>query len=115
MPNKVNYQEYMASREWGKLVHTVRQRANGECERCYLGPHKHTHHLTYERLGAERLEDLVGVCDACHEYLHGRSDFDPANLAHHIAHAERMGRGSIHEPYQEFLRLSEIPSPKEPF
>lgn len=75
----VNYHEYIASREWALKKNAVRERSGGICERCRKNPHTQTHHLTYERLGDERLEDLLGTCRPCHEYLSGRSDFDPAS------------------------------------
>jgi hypothetical protein len=28
------------------------------------------HHLTYERVGYEDLDDLVSVCEDCHETVH---------------------------------------------
>ena len=35
------------------------------------------HHVTYERVGHELLDDLRGVCNGCHEFLSGVSDRDP--------------------------------------
>jgi hypothetical protein len=35
------------------------------------------HHLTYARKYKERLEDLAGWCNACHEFTHGKTDVDP--------------------------------------
>lgn len=69
---------YLASREWALLKEQVRVRSGGCCERCAVGDHEQTHHVTYERLGHERLDDLLGVCEACHLYLSGKSDDDPA-------------------------------------
>jgi hypothetical protein len=40
----------------------------------------HVHHLTYERKYQERLEDLQALCKQCHEFTHGKSDFDPERL-----------------------------------
>jgi hypothetical protein len=36
------------------------------------------HHLTYARKYEERLEDLAGWCNACHEFTHWKTDVDPA-------------------------------------
>lgn len=80
MRRRVNYREYLASREWGLLKRQVRERSVGKCERCGA-PQEATHHLTYERLGHERLEDLLAVCNACHEYLSGNVDIDPKDDA----------------------------------
>ncbi len=78
---KFNYQEYLASREWGLLKVAVRQRSGGTCERCKQAPHEQTHHVTYERIGHELLTDLLGVCRPCHEYLSGLTDHDPSVIA----------------------------------
>jgi len=43
-----------------------------------VNPHESTHHLTYERKYSERVEDLQGICNGCHEFIHGKSDFDPS-------------------------------------
>lgn len=65
------------------LKQAVRNRAlrkcGGEwCERCGLkAPIAATHHLTYERVGHEHLDDLQGTCSPCHEWLSGVSDLDP--------------------------------------
>jgi hypothetical protein len=74
---KAEYHRYLASREWAVLKTQVRARDGGTCERCGRGAHAHTHHLTYERLGHERLEDLQGLCAACHAFLSGQTDEDP--------------------------------------
>ena len=39
---------------------------------CGKPKHKgmHLHHITYERLGKERLSDLVPVCESCHRFIH---------------------------------------------
>jgi hypothetical protein len=75
--NRSDYHKYLASREWALLKEQVRKRSGGACERCKVGLYAATHHLTYERLGHERLEDLLAVCEPCHEFLSGKSDVDP--------------------------------------
>lgn len=75
--NKAEYHRYLASREWAVLKRKVRERSGGVCERCRLAPHEETHHVTYERLGHEWLQDLQGVCHACHQFVSGKSDHDP--------------------------------------
>jgi hypothetical protein len=75
--NKAKYHEYLCSREWSLLKEKVRKRCKGKCERCREGKYEATHHLTYERIGYEKLSDLLGVCSACHEFLSGKSNDDP--------------------------------------
>lgn len=78
--NRVDYKAYLASREWAVLKEQVRLRSRDYCERCLTAPRQETHHLTYERIGAERLEDLLGVCSPCHAYLSAKSNVDPCNV-----------------------------------
>lgn len=61
---------YYCSREWSLKKASVRQRSKGTCERCKHGKAVHCHHLTYARLYAELLTDLMDVCEGCHNWLH---------------------------------------------
>jgi hypothetical protein len=74
---RVDYYQYLCSREWVLKKAQVRERAGGICERCEKAPLKDTHHLSYRNLGNEPLEELLGVCRPCHAYLSGKSDWDP--------------------------------------
>lgn len=74
----VDYKLYLKSDEWRKTRSHIRRRARGWCERCKVGKRADVHHLTYARLGCERLDDLLAVCTECHEFLHGLRDVDPA-------------------------------------
>lgn len=97
MPTKVDYHEYMASREW-RLKRREYFDFYGEfCQRCALVDASDLHHLSYERLGAESIyDDLLGVCRPCHEFLSGVRDDDPAEPA--ILAALQTGI----EPYRGF-------------
>jgi hypothetical protein len=78
MPDgKEKYQHYLQSREWAEKRNAVKERCGGVCERCNLNLVGNTHHLTYERKYNERLEDLAGWCQGCHDFTHGHSDVDP--------------------------------------
>lgn len=63
------YLLYIASKHWRDVRELVKKRAFNRCERC-RGPFQQVHHLTYENLGHENLEDLVGLCDGCHRDAH---------------------------------------------
>jgi len=75
--DKEKYAAYLCSREWNVLKEAVHKRAGGKCERCKVLPIAAVHHLTYERKFREELEDLAGWCQACHEFTHAKSGFDP--------------------------------------
>lgn len=75
--NRIEYQRYLASPEWAVLRKRVGERCSDRCERCHVGTYANAHHLTYDRLYHESLEDLQGLCHDCHIFIHGRSKFDP--------------------------------------
>jgi len=47
------------------------ERAGFRCERCGVPWGLEVHHLTYDNLGDESLEDLICLCRDCHRQLHG--------------------------------------------
>ena len=75
---KEKYAAYLCRREWAEKREAVRERAGGKCERCQVLPIDACHHLTYERKYKEKLEDLQAICTPCHQFTHGKDDFDPA-------------------------------------
>lgn len=75
---KEKYAVYLCSREWSVLKEAVKKRSGGVCERCAVNKMDHVHHLTYARKYCELLEDLQACCKSCHDFIHGKSDCDPA-------------------------------------
>jgi len=59
---------HMKSAKWKKLRKAKLDQARGQCEKCgsWIG-RKDVHHKTYDRLGNERLGDLIVLCTHCHE------------------------------------------------
>lgn len=67
------YADYLASDHWQNVRR--RYRESDRPQRCSCGAAGHSlHHLTYERLGRERLADLELVCDACHRRRHDKRE-----------------------------------------
>jgi 5-methylcytosine-specific restriction endonuclease McrA len=68
------YRKYLKSAHWKrkKAEFKASERWTGKCERCESTKRLQIHHLTYERLGAERLEDLIALCRECHKKAHER-------------------------------------------
>ena len=61
------YAVYIASAEWRSKREAFRRywvRSHGvwACAVCGTTVNRHTHHITYERLGNEAMEDLLPVC-----------------------------------------------------
>lgn len=67
------YAEYLASEHWQGLK--ARYRQSDRPKRCACGARRrlHLHHLTYERLGAESLTDLILLCADCHDAAHRKN------------------------------------------
>jgi hypothetical protein len=74
---KEKYAAYLCSREWSEKREAVRRRAGGKCERCGVLSMDAVHHLTYARKYDEQLTDLQAICEPCHKFTHGKSEFDP--------------------------------------
>lgn len=86
------YKAYIASQDWFrrralKLVYAGGARGYVNCEMCsreFPCSRVHVHHLSYERLGCERLSDLQVVCPTCHAivgaYPHIHEASDVGNL-----------------------------------
>jgi hypothetical protein len=96
--DKEKYQAYLCSREWSEKREKVRKRAGGNCERCRVFPMDACHHLTYERKYNELLEDLQASCDFCHQFTHGKSDFDPLVYAKLIRYVSRVADDAQKRP-----------------
>ena len=66
----MNYAKYINSKKW-ELVRRRKLKAVGyKCQECHRGCELDVHHLTYERFGNERLDDIVVLCKRCHNDLH---------------------------------------------
>ena len=104
LPNgKGKYHSYLTSREWKIKRAAVKKRAKNVCERCKAAPLYAVHHLTYERLYSEPLEDLQGLCDPCHQFLEGKSEHDPLKKIEPIQLIELWPDEWI--PFQRFVNI----------
>lgn len=109
MPATINYQEYLASREWAVLREEVRKRSKNTCERCYKNPQQAVHHKTYERVGNEHMDDLQAICTPCHEFLSAKSHVDPVTKQVKVYLAGPI----TDEPWRAQVSTRPFPDPKE--
>jgi hypothetical protein len=68
--NKFEYLYYLQSDEWKELSQRVKEKAGWKCSECGSRENLEVHHLTYDRLFNECIEDLVCLCSQCHENRH---------------------------------------------
>ena len=72
----VRYADYIQSDAWRARAVIAKARAGQRCQDCRRVAPAVTldaHHLTYERLGHERPEDIAVLCRECHARRHGRN------------------------------------------
>jgi 5-methylcytosine-specific restriction endonuclease McrA len=95
MSNK--YSDYLQSPEWQNKRGEVLTFWNRRCALCNSDQNVQVHHRTYERMGHEKLTDLIPLCDKCHErhseYMrHGGEMMTFSEVAQiMIAELEEMG------------------------
>jgi len=72
----INYHLYIQSPAWTAKANQARESAGYRCQLCsrqYDVPEPkglEVHHLRYLHLGSEPPEDLVVLCNRCHELIH---------------------------------------------
>ncbi len=66
----MDYSRYTLHPHWRLTRERILERSAGRCEKCGARA-QHVHHKTYERLGEERDDDLLAVCEPCHAEEHG--------------------------------------------
>ncbi len=72
---KAPYAERRRSKEWTVLRSYVFRRDGYRCKLCGRSDLPlHLHHNTYANYAAERLEDLITLCEVCHERHHRLED-----------------------------------------
>lgn len=64
------YHAYLRSPQWHTLRRVMLDQADGRCQVCRRVERLQVHHNTYDRVGHERLSDLIVLCRQCHERHH---------------------------------------------
>ena len=67
--NKEEYKEFLRSDYWKSFSKEIREK-HGRCQDCGKEHRLNVHHLTYDRLGQEKEEDVVVLCKWCHTLRH---------------------------------------------
>lgn len=60
------YLAHINSEKWRRIRLRILRLASYRCQRCKTAKAEEVHHLTYERLGHERDNDLQALCKPCH-------------------------------------------------
>lgn len=70
------YRDYLQSPEWAVVRRLALEQADHACRLCGGRDGLDVHHRTYERLGQERLADVIVLCRDCHSRFHDRTMSD---------------------------------------
>ena len=68
--SRVDYYEYLKSEEWDRKRKLRLKSARYRCELCGSAEPLQVHHLHYDNLGSELIDDLMALCNDCHEAQH---------------------------------------------
>ena len=79
---KYTYNQYISSKEWRERRQSMS--TDAVCFTCGTKDNLHLHHITYERIGNEKPEDLVWLCRKHHKSIHkfARRKRIPLHRAH---------------------------------
>lgn len=70
----LKYSNYLKSENWKLKRSEVLKRDKDLCQVCKENKAFEVHHITYENLFKEKLEDLLSVCRNCHIEIHRQKD-----------------------------------------
>jgi len=68
------YGEYLRTPEWQQARRAKLNQVGNQCRRCGGERNLHVHHLTYDHLGHEWLDELAVLCRMCHQQTHWERD-----------------------------------------
>ena len=72
--SRIDYKEYISNHPRWQAVRKKRfEFDDGRCVICHRDLHGEpyqTHHLSYQRLGRERIRDVITLCAGCHDAFH---------------------------------------------
>ena len=72
--SRIDYKEYISNHPRWQAVRKKRfEFDDGRCVICHRDLHGEpyqTHHLSYQRLGRERIRDVITLCSGCHDAFH---------------------------------------------
>lgn len=69
----IDYDDYLNHPRWQTVRKARFDFDGGKCVICHKDLHDkpyHTHHLHYQRLGHERMRDVITLCQSCHHDFH---------------------------------------------
>ncbi len=73
--NRISYQQYLQSPHWKRTRKRALKAGRYKCANCGTSQTiLETHHRSYQRMGHERLTDLIIYCGPCHTLEHSAKE-----------------------------------------
>lgn len=92
LTRKELYQKYLHSADWKERRDAFREAYGNKCMFCRKESDLHIHHLNYNNIGDETINDVVCLCKGCHLKVHRGKIvifmFTPEELEHFKAIAD---------------------------
>ncbi len=73
------YYAYLGSDAWKQKRQLIYERDNKICQVCKVETATEVHHLTYQNIFNEPLEDLISICSECHRKEHNKPTTEEIN------------------------------------
>jgi len=86
-----SYEEYLDSDLWKRNKNTVLIALGRQCQICRSKEEIHVHHVSYERIGRELVDDLAVLCKSCHKIVHAIVLKYPSKYKAETCHREILG------------------------
>ena len=71
----IDYNIYIHSDAWKQKRQQRLDLDNHTCQMCGATDKLEVHHITYDTLGFERMEDLITLCEKCHTKVHSAQSY----------------------------------------
>ena len=75
-----DYREYLESPHWLNTATLRKIKSNYVCDACRTNKRLEVHHLHYNSLGNESMDDLMTLCHDCHKFAHKLFNRQPSHL-----------------------------------
>lgn len=99
----MDYEQYIISVDWMYKRQEALYRDGYKCCLCGRNRELEVHHLTYERLGNENLEDLMTLCVRCYNDAHYFENYEE------VVDAKFLQQKPItHEEYEKCKQMIEL-------
>ena len=66
----MEYSDYLNTDWWKSISAKRKEYDKGKCIDCGSSMQLNAHHINYDRLGRENLDDLITLCESCHHTRH---------------------------------------------